>query len=746
VLQHRRDKAAYKKKLDASRIGPRWVWFFLFTTVPFILVSCTGITARNNSNGGPVGPSTPSSSVELVVSPSNLSFSALHNGSNPGAQTLSISNSGSGTLAWTASGDQPWIMLSSSSGSGPQTVLVGATTGSLAAGNYSGTVTISAVGATPPVQIVKVTLAITSSQTPSPTPTPALAVLPTTVTFSGTAGGSNPGPQSVNISNGGGGTLSWTAVASQPWVMLSAASGTGPQALSVEANTSGLSAGNYSASVTISAPSANPATQIVNVSLTLAAATPTPAPPPTPTGNGAQHYVAPNGSSSGDGSIGRPWDLQTALNQPAAVQPGDTIWLRNGTYGNGVTQFASALTGTTSQPIVVRQYPGERATIAGELTVNGSDAWYWGFEVANTTAPSRSSGTSGSFAGPTTYTFGIVVFGSNTKFINLVVHDTQEGFSAWTPAQNCEIYGSLSYNNGWQGTDRGHGHGIYTQNQNGIKTISDNILFQGFGEGIQAYGSDAAFVQNFVFDGNTIFNSGSLAVGGNDDNIIVEGGGGGPQNITLTNNYTYHTLNVGMGASFLSGSNLTVTGNYWVGGNTTLYASSWSGGTFTNNTIYSLTGYGLIASTLHPSTWDNNSYYDGAGLFGELNSQSIPFASWQSATGLDKNSSYTTGPKGASVFVRPNKYEAGRANITIYNWDLTSTVSVDVSKVLTVGSSYELRNAQDYFGVPVLSGIYSGATLTIPMTGLTVAQPTGTVPRAPLPTGPQFGAFVLITK
>jgi hypothetical protein len=32
------------------------------------------------------------------------------------------------------------------------------------------------------------------------------------------------------------------------------------------------------------------------------------------------------------------------------------------------------------------------------------------------------------------------------------------------------------------------------------------------------------------------------------------------------------------------------------------------------------------------------------------------------------------------------------------------------------------------------------------MTGLTVAQPTGTVPRAPLPTGPQFGAFVLITK
>ncbi len=44
------------------------------------------------------------------------------------------------------------------------------------------------------------------------------------------------------------------------------------------------------------------------------------------------YYVAPNGSPSGNGSINNPWDLQTALDQPAAVQPGDTIWLRGGTY------------------------------------------------------------------------------------------------------------------------------------------------------------------------------------------------------------------------------------------------------------------------------------------------------------------------------------------------------------------------------------------------------------------------------
>jgi hypothetical protein len=32
------------------------------------------------------------------------------------------------------------------------------------------------------------------------------------------------------------------------------------------------------------------------------------------------------------------------------------------------------------------------------------------------------------------------------------------------------------------------------------------------------------------------------------------------------------------------------------------------------------------------------------------------------------------------------------------------------------------------------------------MTGLSVAPPTGTVPRAPTPTGPFFGAFVLLSQ
>ena len=81
------------------------------------------------------------------------------------------------------------------------------------------------------------------------------------------------------------------------------------------------------------------------------------------------HFAAPNGSPTADGSIDRPWDLDTALgspsgSQPSSVQPGDTIWLRGGIYipatDNG---YISHVTGTPGSPIIVRNYNGERATL-----------------------------------------------------------------------------------------------------------------------------------------------------------------------------------------------------------------------------------------------------------------------------------------------------------------------------------------------------------------------------------------------
>src|SRR5277367_4474651 len=78
----------------------------------------------------------------------------------------------------------------------------------------------------------------------------------------------------------------------------------------------------------------------------------------------ADYYVSPSGNSAGDGSLGNPWDLQTALQQPAAVHPGDTIWVLAGTYVPPTSDgFVSTLNGTATAPIVVRNYSGQRATL-----------------------------------------------------------------------------------------------------------------------------------------------------------------------------------------------------------------------------------------------------------------------------------------------------------------------------------------------------------------------------------------------
>src|ERR1700690_1178515 len=99
------------------------------------------------------------------------------------------------------------------------------------------------------------------------------------------------------------------------------------------------------------------------------------------------HYAAPAGTSSGDGSIGSPWDLQTALNQPGSLQPGDTVWLRGVTYRAPTSEgFMSHLNGTAASLIIIRNYNGARATIDGlhtqyTLAVFGSYTWFWGLEV-----------------------------------------------------------------------------------------------------------------------------------------------------------------------------------------------------------------------------------------------------------------------------------------------------------------------------------------------------------------------------
>ena len=68
---------------------------------------------------------------------------------------------------------------------------------------------------------------------------------PSTWSFAGQTGTSNLAPASVSITNTGAGSLTFTGVTDQPWLVLSAGSGTAPSALQVSPSLTGLKAGTY---------------------------------------------------------------------------------------------------------------------------------------------------------------------------------------------------------------------------------------------------------------------------------------------------------------------------------------------------------------------------------------------------------------------------------------------------------------------------------------------------------------------
>ncbi len=108
------------------------------------------------------GTSMADAPAALVVTPANLTLAAFLGGSNSASQTAAIYNQGSSTLTWSASTSAPWLVLSATSGSTPQTVSVSANPSGLAAGNYTGSITLTAPGSPNGPQTVSVTLTVTN--------------------------------------------------------------------------------------------------------------------------------------------------------------------------------------------------------------------------------------------------------------------------------------------------------------------------------------------------------------------------------------------------------------------------------------------------------------------------------------------------------------------------------------------------------------------------------------------------------
>ena len=205
----------------------------------------------------------------MQVAPAGtLSFATVV-GVSPAAQTLTVSNTGTGTLAMPSVSDDAAWLSATVSGSGPTyTVSVSVNAAGLAAGPYGALLTVTSPGATGSPATRPVSLLVNPPSDPIP---PALSAAPSTLSFS-TIVGSSPAGKTVTITNLGPGTLATPSVSDDASWLSATVSGADPTyTVNVAVNAAALAAGTYGGTITLTIPGFSssptvPVTLIVNAS------------------------------------------------------------------------------------------------------------------------------------------------------------------------------------------------------------------------------------------------------------------------------------------------------------------------------------------------------------------------------------------------------------------------------------------------------------------------------------------------
>lgn len=308
---------------------------------------------------------------------------------------------------------------------------------------------------------------------------------------------------------------------------------------------------------------------------------------------------------------------------------------------------------------------------------------------------------------------------------------------------------------------------------------------------MKAYGAFQGHSNGVYFDGVTSFNNGSPgyypgnptpypnATNRRYGNMEIGSDDYPSNDISVTNSYLYHQPGtvveipgIWLGRTPTGGNTgAVIRNNYIAEPSDNITFNMWSNVQVTGNTFYLYeNSYGKIVLVRGTNTgyiWNNNTYFSPSAILTCPTEQkrapfwafnligtcggggALDFNEWKQSTGFDANSTFSpTRPTGKQIFVRPNLYEAGRANVTIFNWDLSPSVTVNLANAgLTAGQRFEVRNVQDYFAAPVLANqTYSaGMTITLPMTGLSVATPIGHA-YTPANTCPEFCVFEIVPQ
>jgi hypothetical protein len=484
---------------------------------------------------------------------------------------------------------------------------------------------------------------------------------------------------------------------------------------------------------------------------------------------GADYHVTPTGSDQGDGSINDPWDISTALyHKQNTVQPGDTIFLHEGTY---TERTDCRLTGSAAGHITITNYQDDVVILDGAeddnlpnhpAVLNCDHNWCQyiiieGLIITNSN-PERWTDTPGSFAPAPQNWPGITLYAPNCIIRNNIIHNNHaNGIFCGKEATDAQIYGNIIYHNGWEAPDRAHCYAMYVQNENPDShvQIHNNIIFSNFHYGIHLFLSSGDVLRNIRIFDNVVFESGAPSSVGPKANNIYIGPNKRLENIEVTNNHTYlsHSTEGGsikIGRYEDDNLNVVATGNYTTSGDRPFAVNYWENVTVENNFIYSKHG-GIVEISengvdFSTYTWNHNKYFYSGSMTNCMDGYN--WSDWRSIYGFDTSSS-------AEILSAPSQNEyflnlchgCNWASLVIYDWLGLNAVNVDLSSIISNGVDYYIYDVQN-LSSPLVSGTYNGSTVRVP-TNLTTVMPVygnNIANKYPPHTPQEFNVYIIKTS
>lgn len=406
---------------------------------------------------------------------------------------------------------------------------------------------------------------------------------------------------------------------------------------------------------------------------------------------------------------------------------------------------------------IVRGWSGTTATAhsvdddvrlaAPIIYVAGTNNQFRGLTIRSVESTNRNTGN------PATnwISAGVDMHGKGNKLINSIIYNTgHPAIGFWDQGNGgeisgCIVWGTGSYNDSVAAI---RGSGLYGQNGEGSVTIKNNITFRTFTTGMHMFGETgpvkgAFFRENIFFD--TPLYPAETSSG----------------STPTTNNWFIQ--NWIMGTPLLSYVSKSNTHQFFYSNvvvNGYIFVKETRNSAYTNNTFLlprdsgvggAVTSYdsALFNSNALNIAWDRNTYYLGqnssqynwayntldvtsqnAAGGGNLKFQNDSGKSWKDWSGWDANSTYQEGwsTNIQIVEARLTDYDTLRSHAVVINTD-TNTTNATISLGalgFTVGDSYVLRDAQNYF-TPITTGTWSGTTINLPLNRTNVSEILGTL-------------------